>query len=205
MFKIGMRNIKTSISVFLCLLIFQLFNRENAIQACIAAVICMQNTVVDSFKRGTDRVIGTIIGGIMGGFVLFLLTSLGKEDLLIFIIPLGMAVLIEICVSINMKQSVVISCVIYLIILTSKNQAGGYVLYTLNRVIDTTIGIMIALFVNKYMNLPPKLKELLVRVKIKKEPDDDTKNIISESKEDFDENIVEDVVPDIENNKKIER
>jgi hypothetical protein len=48
--RIGMRNIKTSTAVFLCLLIFQLINRENSIQACIAAVICMQNTVVGAFK-----------------------------------------------------------------------------------------------------------------------------------------------------------
>lgn len=159
--KIGMRNIKTSTSVFLCLLLFEFVSRENAIHACIAAVICMQNTIVDSFKKGTERVIGTIIGGIAGGLVLFFVITLGHENLLIFIIPLGIIILIEICVTANLKQSVVICCVVYLGILISNEQEGGYVLYTFNRVLDTTIGIMIALFVNKYMNIPDEVKEML--------------------------------------------
>lgn len=159
--KIGMRNIKTSTSVFICLLLFQLLNRDNAIHACIAAVICMQNTIVDSFKKGTDRIIGTIIGGIGGALILFFVSTYGHENLLIFIIPLGIVVLIEICVTINMKQSVVICCVVYLGILISNKYEGGYLLYTFNRVLDTTMGIMITLFVNKYMQLPNKIKEML--------------------------------------------
>ena len=193
--KVGMRNIKTSTAVFLCLLIFQLINRENSIQACIAAVICMQNTVVDSYKKGFQRVIGTIIGGIAGGFVLFIVTSFGNEDLLIFIIPLGITILIHICVNIDMKQSVVICCVVYLSILITRNHEGGYILYTLNRVIDTIAGIMIALSVNKYMNMPDRLKKFLGRKEDKKEYTDD------ESTEDTDENSVEKAPPHIENNK----
>lgn len=159
--RIGMRNIKTAISVFLCLLFFELLNRDNSLHACIAAVICMQNTIVDSFKKGTERVIGTIIGGVGGGIVLFLVTTFGHENLLIFIIPLGIIILIEICVTIDMKQSVVICCVVYLGILISNEKDGGYILYTINRVLDTTGGIMITLIVNKYMNLPDKIKEKL--------------------------------------------
>jgi len=158
--KIGMRNIKTSMSVFLCLLFFHIFNRDNAIHACIAAVICMQNTIVDSFKRGRERVIGTIIGGIAGALVLFIVTTFRHENMLIFIIPLGIVILIEICVSIDMKQSVVICCVVYLGILITMDYDSGYIMYTFNRVLDTTIGIMIALIVNKYMNLPNSFKNI---------------------------------------------
>jgi len=161
----------------------------------------MQNTVVDSFRKGTERIIGTIIGGISGGLVLFLVTTLDIENLLLYIIPLGMVVLIEICVHINMKQSVVICCVVYLSILTSINYAGGYMLYTLNRVIDTTVGIIIALFVNKYMNLPDGIKELPMHMKIKKETDED-KNLISESLEEQGEGTGENIVRNIENNKR---
>lgn len=160
--KIGMRNIKTSTSVFFCLLLFQVLNRENALQACIAAVICMQNTIVDSYKKGVERVKGTILGGIGGAFVLHLITTFGRENFMIFIIPLGIIILIELCVEFNMKQSVVICCVVYLGILISRGYEEGHVLlYALNRVIDTTIGIAITIFVNKYMNMPDKLKNLI--------------------------------------------
>ncbi len=159
--KIGMRNIKTSTSVFLCLLVFEIINRDNAIQACIAAIICMQNTVDDSFKKGIERVFGTILGGIVGALVLLFVETFGHEELLLFIIPLGIIILIEICVGLKLKQSVVICCVVYLSILITKKHEGGYILYTFNRVVDTTLGIMITIFVNKYMKMPDDVKRLL--------------------------------------------
>ncbi len=159
--SIGMRNIKTSTSVFFCLLLFQILNRDNALMACVAAVICMQNTIVDSFKKGTERIIGTIIGGIAGALVLFIISTFGHENILIYIIPIGIVILIEICVSIDMKNSVVICCVVYLGLLITGDREGGYILYTFNRILDTTIGIVIALLVNKYLNIPDKIMTML--------------------------------------------
>lgn len=94
MLKIGMRNIKTSLSVFLCLLLFELINRGNSIFACIAAVICMQNTVVDSMEKGIARVIGTVIGGFLGALSLFIINTFFNSSILIFVIPLGIMILI---------------------------------------------------------------------------------------------------------------
>lgn len=156
--KIGMRNFKTTLSVFICLMLFELINRENSIYACIAAVICLQNTVVDSLEKGVARIIGTIIGGFVGVLVLFVINTFIAYDILIFIIPLGIMALIQICVIINMKQSVVICCVVYLIIMITKSHEGGYVLYAINRVLDTSLGILIAVLVNKYVAIPEKLK-----------------------------------------------
>lgn len=198
--RIGMRNIKTSISVFLCLLVFEFVNRENAIHACIAAVICMQNTIDDSFKKGIERVIGTIIGGIAGGIVLFFITTFGHEGLLIFMIPLGIIILIEICISVDMKQSVVICCIVYLGILISDEHVGGYILYTFNRVLDTTLGIIITLFVNKYMNLPDNMKKLIKRNK--DIVDDKEIKEIKENKDSKKITIEKITVQDIENIKK---
>lgn len=158
MIKIGMRNIKTTLSVFICLLFFEAINRGNALIACMAAVICVQNTIVDSMKIGISRIIGTIIGGLSAALILFIVNTFFDDKILIFIIPLGIMILIQICVTINMKQAVAICCVVYLIIMTSMNHDEGYMLYTINRVLDTSIGIFIALLVNKYMKIPEKLK-----------------------------------------------
>ncbi|WP_312811308.1 aromatic acid exporter family protein [Sedimentibacter sp.] len=181
--RIGMRNIKTSTSVFLCLLLFELLDRENALMACIAAVICMQNTIVDSFRKGTERIIGTIIGGIAGAFVLFLISTFGYENILIFIIPIGVIILIEICVSLGLKNSVVICCVVYLVLLTSANHVEGYLLYTINRILDTSVGIVIALLINKYMNIPDSIKYKL-KLSRKSDEDDVTKGVPDENNDD---------------------
>lgn len=177
MIKIGMRNIKTTLSVFLCLLLFEIINRENSIFACIAAVICLQNTIDDSMKTGRARVIGTIIGGVVGAMVLFIVNTFFDNRILIFIIPIGIMILIKICVSINMRQSVVICCVVYLSVMITKNHDSGYLLYTINRVVDTSIGILIALLVNKYVGIPEKLISMFKQ-------EEDLDNDITEESED---------------------
>ncbi|MDF2948258.1 MAG: hypothetical protein K0R07_268 [Sedimentibacter sp.] len=199
--RIGMRNIKTSTSVFLCLLFFEFLNRDNAVQACIAAIICMQNTIDDSFKKGLDRVIGTIIGGIVGAMVLFFIETYGHEQLLLFIIPLGIMILIEICVYLKLKQSIIICCVVYLSILITKQHEGGYIFYTFNRVVDTTLGIVITIFVNKYMNIPEGLRKVLVSKKFINEKND-IEESTTEVSEKLSENETLEGVSNIETNEK---
>ena len=199
--RIGMRNIKTSTSVFLCLLFFEFLNRDNAVQACIAAIICMQNTIDDSFKKGLDRVIGTIIGGIVGAMVLFFIETYGHEQLLLFIIPLGIMILIEICVYLKLKQSIIICCVVYLSILITKQHEGGYIFYTFNRVVVITLGFVITIFVNKYMNIPEGLWKVLVSKKFINEKND-IEESTTEVSEKLSENETSEGVPNIETNEK---
>ena len=60
--KVGLRTIKSAISVFLCLVIFP----EIPFFACLTAVICLQDTVANSVKTGIHRGGGTILGGFIG-------------------------------------------------------------------------------------------------------------------------------------------
>lgn len=74
MIKIGMRNIKTALSVFICLC-FEAINQDKALFACMAAVMCVQNTIEDSMKIGISRIIGTIIGGLSGALILYIVNT----------------------------------------------------------------------------------------------------------------------------------
>ena len=65
--KIGLRNIKSAISVFICLVLL----KDNHFYASIAAIICLQTTVANSIKVGKNRAIGTILGGLWGLIVLY--------------------------------------------------------------------------------------------------------------------------------------
>jgi len=157
--RIGMRNVKTALSVFLCLFIFDAIQRENSFYACIAAVICMQPTLDNTFKKGLSRIIGTAIGGIVGIVLLVIGESYISEGTFIFLIPIGIVILIEMCIAIEQKDSVSICCVVYLGIMIMHRYQGGYFWYTLNRVIDTSIGIIIAAFINKYLKVPEMFKK----------------------------------------------
>lgn len=49
--KVGLRTIKTAVSVFLCLLLFP----NEPFFACLTAVICVQDTVASSVKMAINR------------------------------------------------------------------------------------------------------------------------------------------------------
>lgn len=138
------------------MIIFQFFNRENAFFACIAAVFCMRDTVSSSVEMGKARLLGTIIGGIVGIIVIYI------SDLIPFLYEitpivtgLGIIVCIYICTLLNRPGSVVISCIVFIgIMINYSSQASSYY-YAIGRSFDTAVGIIIAILINKYFN-PPK-------------------------------------------------
>lgn len=158
--KIGLRNIKTALAVCICMLIFQLINRENPFFACIAAVFCMKDTVASSVSMGKNRIIGTIIGGILGIIVIYI------SDLVPFLYKitpivtgLGIVIVIYICTLIKRNGSVIISCIVFIgIMINYSSQVDSY-LYAINRSFDTFIGIIVAILINKYFN-PPEEKQI---------------------------------------------
>ena len=64
--KIGMRLIKTAVAVFLCFLVDFFRDGGTPFYSAIAAILCMQPELGSSLKVGKERIIATIIGGIVG-------------------------------------------------------------------------------------------------------------------------------------------
>lgn len=157
--KIGMRNIKTGVSVFICLLLFEIFNRENAFYACIAAVICMQSTVDNTKKLGLNRIGGTILGGLFGLLFLLIGNNIFVTDMFLFLIPIGIIIIIETCLILNKPAAISISCVVFLSLLTTHKVGDDQVMYAFNRVIDTSIGIVVTFIVNSYLKAPVREKK----------------------------------------------
>ena len=153
--KIGLRNIKTALAVSLCMIIFQLINRENPFFACIAAVFCMRDTVSSSVSMGKNRIIGTIIGGVLGIIIIYI------SDLIPFLYKItpivtgiGIVIGIYICTLIKRHGSVIISCIVFIGIMTNYSSQIDSYSYAINRSFDTVIGIIIAILINKYFNPP---------------------------------------------------
>ncbi|MDR2296037.1 MAG: aromatic acid exporter family protein, partial [Clostridiales Family XIII bacterium] len=69
---IGMRTVKTALSVLICMLLYRLAapfgytTNFDAFLACTAAVICMQDSVEKSLKSGRNRLAGTGVGALLG-------------------------------------------------------------------------------------------------------------------------------------------
>lgn len=153
--NIGMRNIKTAFSVFLCIIILRAFHHPFPFYACIAAVITMQSTVHNSFTTGKNRIIGTIIGAICG--LLFALISPNN----VFLTSIGIVIVIYFLNLLNRKNSIIIGCVVFLAIMTNLKE-GTPLIYSLSRVIETFMGIFISVLVNFLIFHPKYLKNLQV-------------------------------------------
>lgn len=156
--KIGMRNIKTAVAVYLCLYILEFMERD-AVLAGVAAIICMQPTVESSLEQGVSRVLGTVMGGFVGVIFLYMVNWISYfgysiERFYIYIIPIGIILIIQTCVLMKQTKSVSIGCIVYLTIMMNQKDAGDYFWYPINRTLDTIFGIAIAILVNKYLKKP---------------------------------------------------
>ncbi|MBP1890252.1 uncharacterized membrane protein YgaE (UPF0421/DUF939 family) [Clostridium moniliforme] len=155
--RVGLRNIKTALAVTVCMVIFNFIGRENAFYACIAAVICMKDTVSSSFAMGKNRLIGTILGGVFGIVIIFIMIKIPLlYDYNSFVTGLGIVAVIYTCNLFNKPGSVTIACIVLIGIMINYSGPQSYA-YAVGRSIDTAIGIIVAILINKYFN-PPKEK-----------------------------------------------
>lgn len=145
--KIGMRTVKTALAVTIAITIAYILNLDSPFFVAIAAIITLQGNIVDSVRMGRDRILGTIIGALAG--LAFSYLALGNP----IIIGLGIIGLIYVSNLINFKKTISISTVVFVSIML--DFGGGNLLYSsLNRVIDTFVGITVAVLVNLAISPP---------------------------------------------------
>ncbi len=159
-YKLGLRAIKTAISVFLCLLIAFIFNRTDTLFASIAAIICLQPTYNETFNSGLQRLVGTLIGGVVGYLILLAIYKLPfKEITTLFVAPIAILTVIYICNVINQPSSVSISCIVVLsVVMWPNGNISDSFLYVVNRVLDTSMGIVVAMLVNRFTFVKHSIK-----------------------------------------------
>ena len=149
-FHIGLRIFKTGLASFICL-VFSHALGGYAFFAVIAALICMRPTIEDSLKVGINRVVGTIIGGFSGMILLWIMSHLGwsMDDFIYqLIIILGMMLLIKFISSAGHSPATIITCVVYASILMLPVSQGHTIFqYSMMRVLDTLLGVVVALMV----------------------------------------------------------
>lgn len=154
-----MRNVKTALAVFICLLIYKLLGISGDFLACTSAIICMQGSVEQSFTSGLNRLQGTALGAAVGMVFLYINLFFHQIDLMLVFAPVGVVVIIMCCSAIRKRDSIVIACVVFLVILLQRSDLNPF-LYSLKRLVDTAVGIGVSLGVNRFVVPPaPKAKK----------------------------------------------
>ncbi len=152
--KVGARIQKTALSVFICMIISHVLGGDSPFYACIAAVICLQNSHENTVKMGINRMIGTMIGGIAGVLSTFLFIKFNNYYLDAIIVSLLCIVVIYVCTLLKKPGSVTIACIVLLANTVLIKGEPSYI-YTINRILETFLGIIVATLVNRFV-LPYK-------------------------------------------------
>lgn len=148
---IGLRTIKTAVAVALCLLLYTLLIPNSPylgpFYACIAAVISLQPTTEKTKLIAKNRVIGTMIGGFYSA-ILYSLFILIDIDLLNFVfVFIGVIITIITCNKFGYASGISTGCIVLIGAFTLDFPTSP-LLHALFRTIDTSIGVVIAYYIN---------------------------------------------------------
>ena len=158
--RIGMRVVKTAISVVLSYSLFVPFGllyrhelggvlgQMGPLYACIACIVCMQSTLGQTVASGVSRLIGVAIGGVLGVATL-LLGDLLEEPLIVLPI-LGLLCVAGMWISLLIRRpaACVMACIVPCVILVTGVTGADRYYYAAARIIETVVGVCVAMLVN---------------------------------------------------------
>lgn len=154
--RVGMRIIKTGLSVFICLVINYLFSPNLALVSAGAACVTMQATLADTKNQAFTQIVGTLIGGGIACAVLPLAMNADVDWLYVLIMPLGCMFSIYLCILLGLRSSATICAFVYVCVLITPFNASGInpYFFALSYVSDTLVGVIVALLVNRFIRPP---------------------------------------------------
>lgn len=161
-FRLGMRTFKSALSVLICILIFEFFNRGEPWIAALAAVFSLRQDLTTTFNFGKSRILGNTIGGI-GGILYLLLQQRFHESFLVEIIALPALVALVIILSDGINNNAgIISAIATILLITLSVDPGDSVGVAVDRIFDTFIGTAVAIGINFILRPPePEVEEEL--------------------------------------------
>lgn len=138
---IGLRTIKTAIAVALALLIADLRGSPAAIFAAIGAIVAMNRTLGDAVQSCLTQFFGILLGAGFGSIMVLVFNNFRYPG-----IAIGIIGLILLCVKLKLQFAVPLACIVFVSICLSPAEEALF--YGLNRLIDTSIGLGVALIIN---------------------------------------------------------
>ena len=148
--KVGLRTIKTGIAVSLSMLVANLLGIDSSFIIIVTALITIRPTVVDSWKIGLNRILGTFVGAFIGIVFLWIYPTN------FLLAGIGVIIVIWIINKLGWKEAVTIGGIVFTSIYLYAE--GNYFYHALSRLVATIIGITIAVTVN-YFVYPPTYVE----------------------------------------------
>lgn len=144
--KVGMRIYKTLASVLIVTLAYEfLWNNRNPCFACIGAVFGMGTLLRDGVKFGGNRFIGTLLGGLVVIPVYGL--TLAFPALRYIWLVMGLFCVIYLNLMLGTGAAIHPGSVVFFVVMFTVT-TDRYISYTIARIIDTGVGVLVSLVIN---------------------------------------------------------
>ena len=186
-FRLGMRTIKTAIAVMLCILLFRFLNRGQPLIAALSAVFSLRQDLTTTLSFGKSRVLGNSIGGATA-IIYFFMKQYFHNDFLIelLVLPALVAFIIVLSDGIN-NNSGIISGIATMLLITLSVPQGESFIFALDRVLDSFIGPLIAIFINFVLRHHEKEKQAEIKedLVVLKERETELKTMLEDVQEEI--------------------
>ena len=158
--RIGMRVVKTAVAVVLSYLVFvpfRLLYREELggvlgqlgpLYACIASIICLQSSLGQAVQLGVSRLIGIGVGSVLGVATLLLGPALDNPWIKAPVLGAVCVAGVWLCLLLKRPGACVMACILPCVILITGVTGVTRYYYAAARIIETLVGLFIALGVN---------------------------------------------------------
>ncbi|MGO3731677.1 MAG: FUSC family protein [Vagococcus sp.] len=161
-YHIGLRTIKTSLAVMCCIIFFHVTDRGTPMVATLSAVFALREDLPTTLSFSKSRILGNVIGGINAILFYYCQQLMPNQSIgEIILIPLFVGFTITLGIRMDNKAGIIGSVATLLFISFSIPKNESF-LYALNRVIDTFIGALFAVFWNYVIKSPLEDKEKTV-------------------------------------------
>ena len=159
----GLRIIKTTLAVFICLMLYLLMpETSNVLTASIATIIATKSSIKHSYLADFIRLQSTFVGAIFGLIILQLKEVSNLEyNTLPYNLLLSFFVLLVIWISVSFLRSegAILGSIVLLAIAIGPILDMSPFQAAVSRFLDTLIGVIVALLVNRILPMVPQEDE----------------------------------------------
>lgn len=165
--RVGQRIIRSVVAVALCFVIYECRGKQGIpFYSALAVLQCIQPYQQDTADMAKKRVTGTFVGAWWGTVVIFLQIYIFQGRFLdtmagYLMISVFTGIVLYSTVVLGCKNTAYFSCVVFLSIVVMHISDESPVLFVGNRILDTLIGVAIAVAVNSVHFPRKKIPETL--------------------------------------------